>query len=618
MGNLFRFCLFTGLFCGLPLITLAQNLLPPPAVLKPSAPSECHIRTRIEVRGTRTIALLQVQYRFRTTLPNQSVNLGGQRAFLAAITPAGTPLVEADGLIVAPETPGDQSLTLDLECPVTSRGGKGETGFEFGLPRAAITTLAIVGPPAGIKKITVSTRAGTDAKRTTDDISRYQPAEGKNGPPLGAMDSVDISWELPSPASAAPATPLTAEAEITARLDDAQLEVQAKLRLRGPPRDWILVLPLMVDVTVERSGSTGNAVGPAASIVRPVDAKSRQWTITTPDNADWVVTVSQRVPRPEPRHAGPYALGPFYVKDVPRQSGSVRLFAPVNLLLAPRTPAEVRRQDLPAGFPADETPAALFRYASAPLKENTPVPLVEFEVKPARGVVLVTPIHRLRLTEAGWRLRAELKIAPIRTEVEQLTIDVPTGWQNLDVLPPELVEEVREAPRGKFMVRLAVPRKEPFELTLEATLPVAVTAREAQIALPRFPGSQERRSQVSVTVPEGFEVRGTARSWDGKMLVDDTTEMAPVGAGVGAGAAVVSLGQSFEIGAGALNIAWQPYRPELFAEVLAEVTPFERQIQVQQTVKLSAAEPLPKLVKWKGPLGLVGLQSTPVLESAGP
>ncbi|MGL4420453.1 MAG: hypothetical protein ACRCZF_07305, partial [Gemmataceae bacterium] len=46
--------------------------------------------------------------------------------------------------------------------------------------------------------------------------------------------------------------------------------------------------------------------------------------------------------------------------------------------------------------------------------------------------------------------------------------------------------------------------------------------------------------------------------------------------------------------------------------------PFERQIQVQQTVKLSAAEPLPKLVKWKGPLGLVGLQSTPVLESAGP
>jgi hypothetical protein len=85
------------------------------------------------------VAALTVTYTFRTAQPNAAVALGGRKAFVvgAALNGAARPVLETaeDGFAALVEAPGDHTLTLDLEAPVTARG-KAEVGFEVHLPRS--------------------------------------------------------------------------------------------------------------------------------------------------------------------------------------------------------------------------------------------------------------------------------------------------------------------------------------------------------------------------------------------------------------------------------------------------------------------------------------------------
>ena len=130
--------------------------------IKPVAPSSCDIRGKVVARGDRLSALLTLTYTVRTSTPRTAVALGTARAFpTAARLPDGRlPVLSSadDGLTVTVEKPGDQTVALEVEAPVTARGLKGELGFEMGLPRAAITTLAIE-LPAGVKKAQVGLRS---------------------------------------------------------------------------------------------------------------------------------------------------------------------------------------------------------------------------------------------------------------------------------------------------------------------------------------------------------------------------------------------------------------------------------------------------------------------------
>ncbi len=76
-----------------------------------------------------------------------------------------------DGLVALVETAGDHTVTLELECPVGGRANKTDVGFEIGLPRAAITTLALDAPP-GVGRVAATTRLpdvkAADTRRGVD------------------------------------------------------------------------------------------------------------------------------------------------------------------------------------------------------------------------------------------------------------------------------------------------------------------------------------------------------------------------------------------------------------------------------------------------------------------
>ena len=138
--------------------TLTKEL----AARKPTPPSGCAIRGRVEKRGEQLVAALKLTYSFRTTQPNTAVSLGGRRAFLVSATLDGAklPVLDTgeDGFAVTVEAPGAHALVLDVEAPVTARGAKAEVGFDLGLPRAPITTLALDPPPGDVKRVNITTR----------------------------------------------------------------------------------------------------------------------------------------------------------------------------------------------------------------------------------------------------------------------------------------------------------------------------------------------------------------------------------------------------------------------------------------------------------------------------
>ena len=47
------------------------------------------------------------------------------------------------------------------------------------------------------------------------------------------------------------------------------------------------------------------------------------------------------------------------------------------------------------------------------------------------------PTYKLTLTEAGWKVRAEVKVSPIGTEIDSLAVEVPAEWRGLEASPAE-------------------------------------------------------------------------------------------------------------------------------------------------------------------------------------
>ncbi len=587
---------------------------------KPVSPSVCAIRGKIELRGSKTVAKLTLEYAFRTATPRTVVLLGGARAAsVSAVGPDGKiPLLEltADGLAVVVEAAGEGKLTLELEAAVAPRGGKNEVGFEVGLPRAAITSLAFDPPGGAVKKLTVGTRTPepanprpADVKRTTEDATRYA---GKPVP-LGPIDLLEIAWETPAaPATAVGDTAVTSDADIAVRVDEAQLETTTKLRLKGPAREWAVLLPRDAAVTVTRAVAAPDATLPPATVTRPTDAK-QPWKVQTPDAGEWLLTASVLQPRPDatnPKHAGPYPVAIAFVPGVPKQTGTVRIFAPVTIRLTNfRHAAEVRRQDSP---PGPDLPVAAFRFATADKKP----PTLDFEARPTRGFTAVRPHHKLDLTRDGWRLRTELRVTPVRSILEQLTFDLPAGWRDPQVRPDDRVDEVQAGAETNgtraVTILLANGQSEPFTLTIETLYEVPDTTTEAALLLPRFTNSFERESQLTVTVPDGLTVRGSVR----EVAANAAVELSPAGTPKPE-AAVPQLTGTFETPLSRLDLTWQPYRPELTATVRADVTVGERQLTVVESIQFKAADAVGRAIRLRGPLNAVAFQASPAVESLG-
>lgn len=602
------------------------------AARKGVPPSGCAIRGRVEKRGETAVAALKLTYTFRTSAPNAAVALGGKRAFLVAAALDGNklPVLDTgdDGFAALVETPGDHTLTLDVECPVAGRGTKTEIGFDLGLPRAAITTLALA-PPPGVKRVALTTRTPDpaqpmkppDTRRVAGlEVKALAAGAGHDGYPLGPVDSAEVAWEPPAAAPAAEAVQ-SAEITVTGLLAEGFVETTAKFSPRGPAKSWRIAAPADAVLTVDRvaaapASEPGSVDSP--TVTKPADPGKPVWKVDLPAGttaADWAISAVVRTTRAkagDPKHRGPFPVGPFAVLDIARQTGTVRLSAAANTRLVVKHGPDVRQEVLPAAVSEDET-AALFRFATGPTGDNPPpAPLLTVEAHPLAGKVAITPTYRLGLTDAGWAVRADLRVFPIRTAIDTVMIELPAGWKGPEVGPAELVNGVpptaADGDRQVLAVQLAAEHRQPFDLVLTATVPVRPAAREAAVLLPRFPGASERGTTATATVPEGLEIRGAGRPWDADQPAAWGQPLSPATGSDGkAPKAVTAVTGKFDRGLARLDLAWGPYRPPLAAEVRAEIAVHDGQLVVSERVKLRSPDGFPKVVRFRGAAGLKAL-----------
>lgn len=595
------------------------------AVRKAVSPSGCAIRVKVENRGDSTVAALKLSYSFRTATPGAAVSLGAKRGFLVAASLDGNklPALEAteDGFAVFVESIGDHTAVFDLECPVLNRGNKPEIGFEIGLPRAAITTL-IFEPPANVPRVSLVTRSMDTATKSVDprrisglDVKSLAPPQPNRDPyPLGPIDSLEILWE-PLAAATASEVVQTAEVDLVCLLSESFVETSAKFRLKGTARTWRFAAPADAAFTVERAA--GSSLPPDATagglpvVSKPTDAAKAVWKVDLPlasSASDWIVSVVVRTPRPkngEPTFKGPFSIGPLAALDVARQSGSVKVTAPPNTRLAVKHGPELRPE--PGPVAGDGESAAYFKFSSVPASG----PFFSFEAYPLSGKLAIRPVYKIALTDAGWSVRAELRISPIRTAIDALTIELPQGWRGTEVSPPELIDSSQvlksDGARQILVVRLAAEHKQPFDLVFTATVPTT-SARELALLLPRFPNAVDRDASVIVSVPDGLEARCTGREWDGEQPAVWGQPLTILPGMDGKEPKVANaIGGKFERGVARLDLVWGAYRPLLTADVRAEIVVHDSQIVVTQRVALRSAEGLPRSVRFQSAIELKGL-----------
>jgi hypothetical protein len=578
---------------------------------KPSSPSALAMQGSVEQHGERTVAVLTSVYTYRTTKPKTVVALGCQRAAVVAAEASNgkLPILNAtdDGLAVLVESAGEHTLTLKLQVPVTPRGTKGEVGFDLGLPRAAISTFTLNAPPNSGNTLTVGTRTSEQLTSRKTSVSVKQVSDQPY--PLGPTDLLEVVWE---PKGTAPTdAKRTVESEVSVRVDETQIVTVAKLRLRGPAGDWSLVLPPNSEVSVERAGNPSASVAPTATPNPTTDPNRSMWTFRTTSSEDeeWLVTVHTRElrqPATDPAHRVSHTVGPYFVATA-QHTGKLRVYASPTVRPGIRASTDLRRQDLPAS--TDEDLVALFHY-TAP--SGQPSSWATLEPRTPSSLFRVRPTYKLWLTPTGWRLEETIRVTPPpRTELDQLTIELPPGWTDVAVTPEENVELTTTPanPNAARMlpIRLLNPQKSPFELTLSAIYPMPATANKVTLSLPRVAKADEREAKLTAAVSEGWELSGTGFGWEqgqpapvGELLKDN-------GRANGAG-----VSGDFERGVSKVSLSWQADRPELGYIGRTEVAVQDRQLMVSQLLTFQG-DGTGRPIRLRGPADLVGLTARPRL-----
>jgi hypothetical protein len=601
---------------------------------KAAAPSTCELDGMVEQRGGRAVVRVKVVFKFRTTQPHSVVALGCQKAAavkaqidegkLPQLLPPGE-----GGLNVLVDEPAEHTLRLELETPVLTRGSKGtERGFEMGLPGAPITTLTFAAPPQ-VKRLTIGRREVGSAAAAPADVRRVDAAHlapGHGGEALGPITSLEVSWDDPTQPIPAQG-PRSAEADITVSIAEAEVQTEARLRLKGTAKEWRFVAPATAEVSVGKPPPpTGDPLAKpvelpydqAPTLVRPDPNQPPIWKLQFKEAmaADLLVAVSARTPRPRATDAkgarGTFPVGPVAALDVQQQSGTIHVMTPPQIRATGIPKGDTRRQDL-----GDEpTRSAVFRYQSLPPgPNNLPGAPLDLDIRPMAGTLYTQVHHQLQLAEGGWRLRTTIEVKPFYTEADWLELEVPADLQNLVGSPPDEVEgvvPVRDGGPGRRVIqlRLASPRRRDFTVILEGLYPQAGDAREATLALPRVLGAFDHDGQVTVNVPEGFDVRGSVREWETNHASTWALPLEPRGAGLGA---------RVNRAAGQIDLSWRPHQPEIRVDTVADVTLGNTQGHVILQMRCSISGRAPTRLRLRGPEGIRNLAVTPgAIEPAAP
>ncbi len=527
------------------------------------------------------------------------------------------------GLSVLVESAGPHSLALDLELPLQSRDG--EIGFDIGLPGAPITKLTFAAPPK-VGSFTVARReaSGTPAigpepalKSERLAAERLQP--GKEGEPLGTVTHLAVSWEDPGQGNTPKAT-RSAEADVRVSVGETEIQAEARLRLKGSSKEWRFLAPSTAEVVVGRAPPQGAAVkmlelppdqGPE-EIVRPEPGKS-EWLVRfkQANAADLLIVVNAHFPRNrsvDPKVRTLWPVGPYAVLDVARQEGTIRVRSLPHIRAAGVLKGDTQRLD--AGD--DPNAEAVYHYRSLPAgaKQQLQAPL-DLDIRAVTGVVQTAVQHQLLLDAGAWHLQTEISVTPIRADVEALELEVPVSGV-FRSLSPKLVEgivPVRDSGpnRQVVQVKLAAPQRGPFTLVLEGTYPLPLGANEATLVLPRPLGVLDRAGQVSVAVPEGFDLRGGAYQWE---TDKPGTRIQPLEPALG-GDRATHYSASVNRGLSHVELSWRPIHTEFRIETTTDIICGDRRAEAVQQFHATFTDQPQRRLRVHGPATATGVTVKP-------
>jgi hypothetical protein len=572
---------------------------------RPVAPSTCQLAGKVEG----DLVNLKAQFVFATERPNVAVYLACGQAQIANPTIDDRPAqirYETDGWAVQVDKPGDHRLTLDLALKLQPRAvGR---GLELDLPRAASTSLELDLPPQVKEKdLRVGDQglAGTLLTYKGHQLSGLLGGADRRGP----ADRLDLSWKGADPAPGL-APDLVAEGRIQVHLDSQQTITEAELTLKvraGRTDQWRLLLPAGAEAKVAPAdqGRVKDILSEDVVDGKKVKIATQKTILLNEAEADPLV-VLVTVTGPALRPGAAVAVGPFLVRDAFPQSGSVVVSNAVADLrprfqprgsIAPRDlTEEERRRNAVTAFHYWRLPAVKDLRQVAPAS----LALLVVEGERVQGQIETRVAHTLTLAPDSadgdqlWRVVTVIDAKPVRNEVDHLDVLIPPEWVYEEKRSPGAPERVRgvefDATRG--VVRFLLARSpadalKPFQVTVEGRQRQRTSpSGRAALQLPRpletlDAGGQGPGHQITVRAGKGVELIAPER---GNLALEavsrETHEQTWK---------TRRLPQQIEV-------EWHPYRPEVQAEGVVDLTLSPREGHVRHALWLRfPQEPLAQI-----------------------
>jgi hypothetical protein len=357
----------------------------------------------------------------------------------------------------------------------------------------------------------------------------------------------------------------------------------------------------------------------APDLIRPEPGQST-WRVRfrETNSSELLAVIVVRMPksRVEPKSKSFLPIGPFSVFDVAQQSGAIRVKTLPHIKVIPVLKGDTQRLDNGQDLGGE----MLFRYRSIPQgTKSLPTAPLELDIRPAIGVVQTRVHHQLRMAEGSWRLHSEIAVVPIRMDVDVLELEVPAAVV-FEAATPKLVESISAVrdigpSRRVVQMKLASAQRSEFTVAIEGFYPLPVGAQEMNLLLPRVLNSFDRLGQVSVSLPDGFDVRGRAYQWESDKPGTQQYALIPASGMDRTHLLTASVSRSISH----VELEWKVQRADIRVESQVDLTLGDRGAQISHTLKFQFADRIPKRLRIRASAPVSSLAVSPgSLETNGP
>jgi hypothetical protein len=554
-----------------------------------SKPGECHLKGKVQG----DLVQLQADFKFMTESDGEHVLLACQSARPTAANLDGNfPLLlpSDKGFVLKVEKKGTHVAHLEMEVNLTPKGDRAsERGFDLDLPRAAVTNLELE-LPEEVKAVAV----GVNPARTGSRLVRtsVQDKHAHLSQKLGAVDSIELMWKGPAPASSAPLV-RTAQGLISVRLFEQYVTTDAKLTLRSrgqPANLWRLHVPPNAVVTVKPQTNEERIPAEIESPNGPADP-IRLVRLREPSFEPIEVVVHVR----QERAQGAAPIGPFAVEGAALQHGDILVATPANTRLRFFPHGMVSQREASADEQLKDFKIA-FRYWTMPSGEpkGQPFPpLLEVDAESSSGTVEARVSHRLQKTDEVWKLTTVIEATPVSSAVDTLSVQLPAGYTLANSLASRTDYSIQNSPTGASVAEIKLKQKQSkrFQVTLEGT----------------FPGTAELFGKVILGLPQPLQVVPRAGGpHEVKILAADNVEFeAPKGSDPTWQVTRERYNRqtwTSDHVPERIEIAWKPHQQQLLLSGTADVTVSARVAKVLQQVWFASGQ-APAEVQLDAPKG---------------